>query len=591
MQDLISERLGTVALDPTGPVVAGTVGEWRLLYSVGSYGIDEGGTIKLSQRFPSDWQVPQFDRPDEPAYTSVSTDGAAKLRIYYSRKAHERPWWNCIVMDVYDGCLAPGDTVTIILGDQSQGSPGIRAQTFQESAHEFRLLVDPTNSCVLRPLPSSPCFPVVPDAPVDLICLVPSQSLIGEPVEAFVRGVDRWGNPVPVSGDVALAWQGTGDVRLEGRQLTFDLPGSGFLLAKADGLAGRSNPITAYDEQPRFSRFWGDLHAQSEATVGTGTEEEYFTFARDQARLDFCSHQGNDFQVTDTDWERLNQTAKRHNQDGQFVVFPGYEWSGNTSAGGDHNVIYRREGLPILRSSHWQIPSTPEDALTPAHPADVLFERLRRKVGPENVMVAAHVGGRYADVGHYFDQAVCRLVELVSCWGVFEWLLWDALEQGHIVGVTCNSDGHKGRPGAEGPGLGEFGIGNGLTCVLARELTRESVFEALRERRCYGTTGPRIDLSFEMDGWSMGTVLSWREKTRVGASAVGTAPLESLSLYQGRELIQEVRPAACQALDGSRRVRVSWGRRPHARPGAPGNLGWAYPARGGTTEGGGGICL
>jgi hypothetical protein len=392
-----------------------------------------------------------------------------------------------------------------------------------------------------------------------LVCLVPSQALVGEAVDVLVRGVDRWDNPAPVPGDVALAWRGSGDVRLAGLRLTFERPGSGFLLAQADGLSGRSNPITAHAGRPAFFRFWGDLHAQSGATVGTGTEEEYFSFARDQARLDFCSHQGNDFQVSDADWARLNQTVERHHEDGRFVVFPGYEWSGNTPAGGDHNVIYRRERLPILRSSHWQIPATPEDGLTPAHPVDVLFERLRHHVGAENVVVAAHVGGRYADQSRYFDAAVCRLVEVASCWGVFEWLLWDALEEGHIVGVTCNSDGHKGRPGAEGPGVGDFAMGNGLTCVLAPELTRQAVFEALRERRCYGTTGPRIDLRFELDGQPMGSVLPWREKAQVRASVVGTAPLEALGLYRGQERIQEVRPEAFQALDGSRRVRVSWG--------------------------------
>jgi hypothetical protein len=57
----------------------------------------------------------------------------------------------------------------------------------------------------------------------------------------------------------------------------------------------------------------------------------------------------------------------------------------------------------------------------------------------------------------------------------------------------------------------------------------------------------------------MGTVLPWREKARVRASVVGTAPLESLGLHRGRELIQEVRPVAFQALAGSRRIRVSWG--------------------------------
>jgi hypothetical protein len=559
MDDLITHRLGSVRLEPAGPVVAGSVGQWRLVYTVGSYGVDEGGTIKLSRRTASDWQVPQFDDPAAPGYTTVSTTGAAKLRPYYSSKAHVRPWKKCLVIDVYDGCLAPGDTVTIVLGDQSHGSPGIRAQTFQESAHEFRVLVDPTNAGLVRRLPSSPRVRIVPDRPVALVCILPTQALVGEPVEIRLRGVDRWGNPTLPPEDASFTWLGTGTVRLSGSHLTFTSPGDGYLRVEAGDLAVWSNPISSYDEQPALSQFWGDLHAQTEATVGTGTEEEYLAFARDQAYLDFASHQGNDFQMSDEVWERLNRTIERFHEDRRFVVLPGYEWSGNTPAGGDHNVIYRTGSMPILRSSHWQIPDTPENDLSPAHPASVLFGRLRQRVGVENVVVAAHVGGRYADVQRYFDPDLCRLVEILSCWGVFEWLLWDALEAGYVVGVICNSDGHKGRPGAEGPGAGEFGIAGGLTCVLAPELTRQAVFDALRARRCYGTSGPRIDLQVEMDGAPIGSILPWRKIALIHATVLGTGPLESLCLYQGREVIHQVRPAAFESVAGSRRIRVTWG--------------------------------
>ena len=58
------------------------------------------------------------------------------------------------------------------------------------------------------------------------------------------------------------------------------------------------------------------------ATVGTGSEDEYFTFARDQARLDFASHQGNDFQIDDAYWAHLNRTVRQFQEDGRFVVFP-----------------------------------------------------------------------------------------------------------------------------------------------------------------------------------------------------------------------------------------------------------------------------
>ena len=289
--------------------------------------------------------------------------------------------------------------------------------------------------------------------------------------------------------------------------------------------------------------------------MGTGSEEEYFSFGRDMARLDFIGHQGNDFQVTDEDWERLNRVVKQFDSPGKYVVFPGYEWSGNTSAGGDHNVIYRKDDQPIYRSSHWQIPGVEENDQTPAHPITELYQRLHQN---GNAIVIPHVGGRYADVRKYFDNDLTPLVEIVSCWGVFEWMLWDALEQGHIAGVVCNSDGHKGRPGAEGPGAGQFGIYGGLTCVLAEELTRDAVFGALQKRRCYGTTGVRMGLWFEANGHPMGSIVETPGPVKLTAMVKGTGPLDSLLLFQGKNIIEQIRPEAFDDVRSSNRIRVSW---------------------------------
>lgn len=562
MDNLLSQRLGTVSLDPPGPVVAGSVGQWTLTYTVGSYGLDEGATIKLVQRLVSDWERPQFTDPTAPGYTTVFTNGAAKLRVTYQAKAYQRPWTPGIVIDVYDGYLSPGDTVTIVLGDQSQGSPGVRAQTFRESVHEFRVLVDPTNAHVVQRLPTSPQFPIVAAEIAELVCILPSQAVVGQPVEIFVKGQDSWGNPTPAPQALDLTWVGDGAAAISEGALTLNQPGSGYLLVTAQGagrnLKARSNPLRVEESGPTLNRYWGDLHAQTSATVGTGTEEEYFTFGRDIARLDFTSHQGNDFQMTDQDWQRLNDTVRAFHQDGRFVVFPGYEWSANTPAGGDRNLFFRREGYPILRSSHWQIPSTPEDDQTPAHPADRLFARLRERVPLEDVLLGAHVGGRFADIRSYFDQELGPLVEVVSCWGIFEWLLWDALDQGYVVGIMGNSDGHKGRPGAEGPGAGEFGIANGLTCVLAENLTRDAVFQALKARRCYATTGPRMDLTFTGDGQPMGSLLETDQPVTLRTQVTGTAPIESLTLYAGRDVIQQVQPAAFAQCDDSPRIRLLW---------------------------------
>ena len=84
-----------------------------------------------------------------------------------------------------------------------------------------------------------------------------------------------------------------------------------------------------------------------------------------------------------------------------------------------------------------------------------------------------------------------------SSWGTFEWLLHDAFALGYRVGVVASSDGHKGRPGAEMPGASQFGAIGGLTCFLVRDITRDALFEAMRARHHYGTTGCRLHLAVQ----------------------------------------------------------------------------------------------
>ena len=154
MIDKLDERLGRVELTPHETITAGQMMEWTLTYTAGSYGVDEGGMLMLVQRIAADIQKPQFDFPDQEAYTTVTTTADCRLFYRFQSKQHPRPWqkW-CLVIDVKDGSLSPGDTITIVLGDHSKGSPGIRAQSFSESRHEFRMLVDPTNAADPRRLP------------------------------------------------------------------------------------------------------------------------------------------------------------------------------------------------------------------------------------------------------------------------------------------------------------------------------------------------------------------------------------------------------------------------------------------------------
>ena len=335
----------------------------------------------------------------------------------------------------------------------------------------------------------------------------------------------------------------------------------------------RANPLRVV-KQASLRRYWGDLHGQSGETIGMGTAEAYFRYARDAAFIDMVGHQGNDFQITDAFWSELNRLTAAFDEPGRFVCLPGYEWSGNTGMGGDRNIFYRREGRPIRRSSHILVQGqTSTDAI---YTADELFRALEG----EDAIVIAHVGGRYADLIYAHDGRLERAVEVHSTWGTFEWLLHDAFEKGFRVGVVCHSDDHKGRPGNTRPGASSFGAIGGLTCYFMPQLTRDALFEALRQRRHYGTTGARIfmDLHATFDqpvtGFSddpllgparesavqratMGDIIRpGRASMHLTAEVIGTAPVERVDIMHGTTIAQTVRPY--RAADLGRRVRVLW---------------------------------
>jgi hypothetical protein len=423
-------------------------------------------------------------------------------------------------------------------------------QTFCEEAFEFKTLADPIATYRFKELPASPSLRIVPGQPARAVCIAPSLAKVNSEFPYHLKLEDAWGNPTGRPQELAHP----------------GLPTTGVQTITAvdekTELSARSNPIRVLAENALLQPYWADFHGQTEETVGTGTIEQYFTFARDYGLLDIAAHQGNDFQVTDEFWEKINRVTRAFYEPGSFVPFPGYEWSGTTPLGGDRNIFFVAEGGSITRSCTDLIPgndSVHENSPTAAE----LFRNLRQQKGPRS-FAFAHVGGRYADMSMH-DPEIELAVEVHSAWGTFEWLVEDALRRGYRVGICANSDGHKCRPGASYPGAGEFGSLGGLTCVLARRLDRESVFEALAARHLYATTGHRCLIDVEVqtgDGRTaiMGDVLDI-SRNDAGAPLlhvrmVGTAPVESVQVRNGLHLVKTLHPYGEEDL-GSR-LKVVW---------------------------------
>jgi len=582
----LPERMGSAKLTPSVPFVAGSYQELTLTYTAGHFGIDDTGMLKISWRTTSDMSKPQFDQPKAANYTTVEASNGARLEVWFDR-LNIRPYANTLLIRVGRGYLRAGDTLTVRFGDRRQGSPGYRLQSNVEAQVELKTSVDAFATYEFCEMLVQPAFDLVAGPAARWKAILPSLAVVGEPFRLAIVAEDICGNPAPSAGEeLTLAAshpiRGLPErIRCEaGKRATVigDLiagqEGDVELRVLCDGEElTRANPMRVVAASP-VRRFWGDLHGQSGETIGMGSVEDYFHYARDLAFLDIVGHQGNDFQITDAFWHKLNKLTAALDAPGKFVCVPGYEWSGNTGMGGDRNIFYRHEGRPIRRSSHILVEGQTSTA------AIYTAEELFRALEGEDAVVIAHVGGRYADITRAHDARLERAVEVHSTWGTFEWMLHDAFAQGFRVGVVCHSDDHKGRPGATRPGASSFGAIGGLTCYFMPELTRDALFTALRRRRHYGTTGERIFLDVQghfeepvtvfSDDPKLGPVEESRLPAarmgdivrpgsavmRLAAEVLGTAPIDHVDVLHGTRVAQTFRPYG--SADLGRRIRVLW---------------------------------
>ncbi|MFO0991509.1 MAG: DUF3604 domain-containing protein [Hyphomicrobiales bacterium] len=583
------ELMGRATLAPSGSFEAGSYQSFELVYTAGPFGIDDTGSIKIAFRFATDFGPVQFDDPKAPGYTTAEASNGATLECKWEFKRNIRPWSRSLYIGVMKHFLKPGDTITVRFGDRRFGSPGIRLQTYCEAAFEFRVFVDAIATYDYVALPESPKIAILPGPPATWQALLPTMLRAGEEFRLVVKATDKWGNATNRAAremllESNLPVEGLPEkLRIEDGQFAIVIPGlkiqepgtlSVIIRDPTGAEVCRSNPMQIAEKSAALVHFWGDTHGQSNETLGTNTTREYFEFGRDRAFLDVIGHQGNDFQITGEFWRELNALTREFDVSGKFVCIPGYEWSANTAVGGDRNVHYRHEGETIHRSSHAQIWGGEDmaDENTDCHDAHELF----RKLAGKDCVVVAHAGGRYADVAFAHDGRIETAVEVHSAWGTFEWILRDAFERNYRVGVVCNSDGHKGRPGADFPGASFFGATGGLTCFLAPSLDRDAIFEAMRRRRHYGTTGNRMILDVAVhlaeDGDSflrdpmvfpdapyertrhliMGDIARLRSgEAELVVNAIGSAPIERLDIFDGLDLIETIHPYGEEEL-GSR---------------------------------------
>jgi len=533
---------GAITVSPAGDLVAGSRITLTFVYTVGARGMKCGGSLRIAT--PNDgWGVPMppmhryFQRGHErggydggyctyaPCNLSVRLESGSNAWI--DLDADERSpvgdltgsWARNIVAVVRDDDLAEGDAVTIVYGDPTWGEPGVEVQRVAPTLDDrFHAYVDVTGTREFAELPGDELgkVKVRPGPTARFNVVAPAIVKPDEPFAVRLSGTDSFKN--------RAAAPFAGELRVSTRRPAMAVPGSATLApddanltrlpdvrALAQGVhqirvepaeGGRrdcSNPIwcTARD----LHVYFGDLHCQSVwHSSSVGTPDEGYEYGRDVAGLDFMAITDSSGCFRQEGWPETQEATNRHYEPGRFVTFKGYEYGARE---GHRNVIYRdAEPEPVLSDLRGNDPNA-------------LFEYYRGK----DVIIIPHHTKVWTNWDHH-DPELEPIVEAYSCWGSGierNDPLWRksikpgagvfaALERGYRIGFIGSGDSHAGMPGRSYPADRFWCVDakSGFACVYAPECTREAIFDALRQRHCYATTGVRMILEFSLNDAVMG---------------------------------------------------------------------------------------
>ena len=515
-----------------------TAGQWTELlidYTVGGSGLADGAWIKGTFKFYSDWALFQTTDPKRDDYVSAEyvpgplrpgqTPATVQgLSVRFDQKGHERPFQKAIIIDIVDGYMNPGDRILVRIGDRRYGAKGTRLQTFVEDEFLMRWYIDPVGTSRFAPIKPDLALAILPDHIEKVKVVSPRVIRPGLEVPLHIHTEDVWGNTTINQEDLDCSLKLTADfsgdtvwnktVPLASKGWTYatvdvalpiegDYTLSVSVVSRRDGSAivTASEYLTADATIPVPRPLFADLHVHSDDTVGTNDTSYNFSYAQHIAGLDVVGYTANDFNITKSRWEKTLDIISEVNTPGKFVVYPGTEWCGNSAAGGDHNVVFlddpsQTKGIEfpfdkngnVARSFEWN-EDGPADLVPGAWPLDEVYATYAHS--PEKHLLIPHVGGRRCNLAWHHPKLE-RLLEIGSAWGLFEWLLRDAVKRGWKLGVSANSDEHRGRCGGGVPGTAVFGTKGGLTGVLSDNLDWKSVAGTLRARRTFATTGERL---------------------------------------------------------------------------------------------------
>jgi hypothetical protein len=231
-----------------------------------------------------------------------------------------------------------------------------------------------------------------------------------------------------------------------------------------------------------YSFYWGDIHAHTSYSDGGWYPNEAYRYARDTAKLDFFAVTDHEEILTEDEFADVVTQANGADAPGRFVALYGVERSNGETG----HVCYYMSPARLL----------PTDLTTFYRAMEVqgLLGHFNHPWpnGAESGWRNDFQDFRYSPEG---DRSMA-MVEVR-----------DPGEEACYIAML-NNGWHVGAAGDKDAHAADWGQGPTWTVVLAKELTREGILEAMRARRTYSAADRNMKLEFTLDGEDMGARVS-----------------------------------------------------------------------------------
>ena len=282
-----------------------------------------------------------------------------------------------------------------------------------------------------------------------------------------------------------------------------------------------------------YGLYFGQLHAHTNLSDGTGTVEQAFQHAADVPNLDFLAltdhsnsfegqsglpsagttHLGDEnAEEVNASWAEGREGARAITaQEGDFVGIYGFEMTWSGGAPGHINTFNsegfeNRNAAPYKKGDNYEVLEAYYDTLN---------------ANPETISQFNHPGDTFGDFMDFalYDPVIDNQITLIEVGngegaigssGYFPSYSYytRALDKGWHVAPTNNQDNHKGNWGDSN---------TARSVVLSDGLSEEAIYDAMKNYRVYATEDNDLSILYSLNGNAMGSILDEQEKIHITA--------------------------------------------------------------------------